>query len=82
MDALTITEALAMPNAPWPDEFSIHIPDDTWVWVPSVTKFQLQMHEAIDAIVGKGYDVFSQHDRNTRRTTIRATRHTRTQHHG
>lgn len=82
MDALTITEALAVPDAKWPDEFTICIPDVAWVEVSSVTKAQIKVQSAIDMMIAKGYDVRTQYSPQAQRTTIQMTRHNRTQHHG
>lgn len=78
MEALDLKQIVTTPDASWPDEFTISIPDVAWVVVSSVTKAQIKVQSAIDMMIARGYDVMTQYDPQAQRTTIRAIRHNRT----
>lgn len=80
MDALALKQIVTTPDASWPDEFTICIPDVAWVEVSSVTKAQIKVQSAIDMMIARGYDVRTQYDPQARHTTIHATRHNRIIH--
>ena len=77
MEALALTQIITTPDASWPDEFRVSIPDVAWVVVSSVTTAQIKVRDAINTIIARGYDVITRYDPTTRSTIITANRHSR-----